>query len=338
LGRCAGGEPDLVSLVEMDTALHIAAEDGDVEEVITLVEEGADVEAADAGGWRVLHIAAADGHVEVARTLLEAGAHLEAQTARGSKPLYLAAQRGHVEVLRTLLEAGADVEAQAADGFRPLHVAAQDGHVEVARTLLEAGAGLEAQAAGSTPLDIAAQHGGVEVVRTLVAAGADLGAADGDGEKPLHLAALGGCAETIGALLELEVDIHDLTEDGRTALHCASSSEAVQALLEAGAYLHHRNIWGATPLCEAARHGYVPAVTALVQAGACPTASDAVWWIELIVKAIEGDEEAVTALAAAAEELTRRLEENGHFARTAVQIAELAHPAAEALRLALTRA
>ena len=112
----------------------------------------------------------------------------------------------------------------------------------------------------------------------------------------------------------------------------------MQSLLEAGADLHRRDICGATPLFEAARFGDVTAVTALVQAGACPDASDAVWWIDLIVKAVEGDEEAVTALVAAKGELTRRLNENGHFARTAVQMAELAHPAAEALRLALTRA
>jgi ankyrin repeat protein len=121
---------------------------------------------------------------------------------------------------------------------------------------------------------------------------------------------------------------------------CASSSEAVHSLLEAGADLHRRTTFGAPPLFEAARYGYVPAVTALVQAGACPNASDAVWWIELIVRAVQGDEEAVTALMAAAlmEELTFRLEENGHFARTALQIAELSHPADGALRLALTRA
>jgi ankyrin repeat protein len=35
-----------VALGEMDTALHIAAEDGDVGTVRQLVEEGADVEAA----------------------------------------------------------------------------------------------------------------------------------------------------------------------------------------------------------------------------------------------------------------------------------------------------
>ena len=76
----------------------------------------------------------------------------------------------------------------------------------------------------------------------------------------------------------------------------------------------------------------------MVQAGACPNASDAVWWIELIIRAVEGDAEAVTALVAASTERNRRLEENGQFARTAVQLADLAHPADEALRLALTRA
>ena len=38
-----------------------------------------------------------------------------------------------------------------------------------------------------------------------------------------------------------------------------------------------------------------------------------------------------------AEELTRRLNQNGHFARTAVQLAELSiHPQREQLRNALT--
>ena len=48
-------------------------------------------------------------------------------------------------------------------------------------------------------------------------------------------------------------------------------------------------------------------------------------------------EAAVTELVAAAEELTRRLNENGQFARTPVQVAELStHPQREELRHALT--
>ena len=53
--------------------------------------------------------------------------------------------------------------------------------------------------------------------------------------------------------------------------------------------------------------------------------------------AVNGDEAAVTELVAAAEELTRRLNQNSHFARTAVQLAELNnHPQREQLRNALT--
>jgi hypothetical protein len=54
---------------------------------------------------------------------------------------------------------------------------------------------------------------------------------------------------------------------------------------------------------------------------------------------VTGDEAAVTELVAAAEELTRRLNQNGHFARTAVQLAELStRPQRQQLRSALTAA
>jgi hypothetical protein len=80
-------------------------------------------------------------------------------------------------------------------------------------------------------------------------------------------------------------------------------------------------------------------VTALVQAGVRPDASDPVWWTSLFVKLAFGDEEVVTELVAAAEVLTLRMNENGHFARTPVQAAELSsHPQREELRHALTAA
>jgi hypothetical protein len=80
-------------------------------------------------------------------------------------------------------------------------------------------------------------------------------------------------------------------------------------------------------------------VTALMQAGARPDTSDSFWWTNLFVKLADGDEAALTELVAAAEEVTRRLNQNGHFTRTAVQLAELStHPQREELRHALTAA
>ena len=110
-------------------------------------------------------------------------------------------------------------------------------------------------------------------------------------------------------------------------------------LLEAGAELNRRNHVGDTPLFQAIHGGRAQAVTALVQAGARPYASDYIWWTKLFVDAVTGDEVAVTELVAASEELTRRLNQNNHFARTVVQLAELStHYQRQRLRSALTAA
>jgi hypothetical protein len=78
-------------------------------------------------------------------------------------------------------------------------------------------------------------------------------------------------------------------------------------------------------------------VTALVQAGARPEDSDGVWWTTLLVGAVTGDDAALTELTAASIELTRRMHENGHYARTAVQLAERStHAQREEVLYALT--
>jgi ankyrin repeat protein len=140
--------------------------------------------------------------------------------------------------------------------------------------------------------------------------------------------------EEARTLVQLGADLHAVNTRGDTALHVAKTTKTVACLLEAGAELNRRNHVGETPLFQAMHGGRVQAVTALVQAGACSYASDSVWWTKLFVDAVNGDEAAVTELVAAAEELTRRLNQNNHFARTAVQLAvELStHPRREQLR------
>jgi hypothetical protein len=216
--------------------------------------------------------------------------------------------------------------------------AIHNGNVTEVRRRVELGADVNVQN-GAGPLHWAAYHGKVEVATTLVELGADVHAAAADGWRPLHHAALNGRVEVLNMLVQLGADVHAVTTRGDTALHLASTPEAVACLLEAGAELNRRNTVGETPLFQAIHWGHVPAVTALVQAGACPYASDAFWWTRLFVGAVSGDEAAVTELVVAVAELTRRLNQNNHFARTAVQLAELSIlPQREQLRSALTTA
>jgi ankyrin repeat protein len=326
--------------IEVVMELLEAAADGDVAEVRWLVAQGVDVNVEDGNGARPLHWAAAHGHMELVTTLAELGADVHAAASVGQRPLHAAAFNGHVEVATTLVELGADVNVENAAGQRPLHLAVANGHVEVARTLVALGADVNAEDAdGARPLHHAAGNGQVEVLNTLVLLGADVHAAAADGGRPLHDAALGGHVEVLKTFAELGADMHAVTTRGNTALHVARNTEAVVWLLQAGAQLNRRNTVGDTPLFQAIHRGHVPAVTALMQAGACPYASDSVWWTRLIVDAVMGDEEALTELVAASPELTRRLNQNGHFARTAVQLAELSiHRQREQLRSALTAA
>ena len=221
--------------------------------------------------------------------------------------LLLAAEDGNVSEVRRLVAEGADVNMQGEGGWSPLHLAAGNGHVEVVATLVELGADVNVQTT--------------------------------DGWRPLHLAAQDGHVEVVTTLMQHGADVHAITINGDTALHCASSAAAVALLLQAGAELHRRNNKGNTPLYEVIQDGHASAVTALVQAGARPEASDGVWWNTLLVGAVTGDEAALTELIAASEELTRRMDENGQLARTAVQLAELStHAQREEVLAALTAA
>lgn len=157
-----------------------AAARGDLQALRALLEGGADPGVALGDGLTALHIAAEEGNVDMARLLLDAGADAEAKTRIGSyTPLHLAAGSAHLDVVEVLLRAGADVAGETTNsGATPLHLAARAMAGErVVRALLEHGAAVNAveSAAGQTPLMFAASYGRVGSVRQLLRHGADPG-------------------------------------------------------------------------------------------------------------------------------------------------------------------
>jgi len=78
----------------------------DLETVRTLIEQGADVNMAQAGGYTPLHQAAAAGLVEVTKILLEAGAKPGMRCDQGKTPAEYARERSHSGVLQQLENRG----------------------------------------------------------------------------------------------------------------------------------------------------------------------------------------------------------------------------------------
>jgi ankyrin repeat protein len=93
------------------TALHIAAERGNLRIVQLLLEHEVDVDVADASGCTALHYAARGAHAEVVALLLAEGADSEARDGEGRSPLHAAADAECESVIRLLAKDGADLNA-----------------------------------------------------------------------------------------------------------------------------------------------------------------------------------------------------------------------------------
>lgn len=155
-----------------------AASRGDTETVRQLLRNGADVNEAQGDGMTALHWAAENGDLAIAEMLIYAGINIDAGTRIGHyTPLHIASRAGDTDIVQALLDAGANADARTTNsGVMPIHLAAASGNPTAVTALLESGADVNARedAWGQTPLIFAASLNRVEVMKVLLDAGADL--------------------------------------------------------------------------------------------------------------------------------------------------------------------
>src|SRR5713101_1321137 len=118
----------LIDAAPAATAVVEAAMNGNRDAVRSLLKDGADVNTAQADGMTALHWAAQKGDVELAKILLYASANVRATTRIGGyTPLLIASRNGDVTMIRTLGESGADANNATANGTTALMLAAAAG-------------------------------------------------------------------------------------------------------------------------------------------------------------------------------------------------------------------
>jgi len=98
-----------------------AAGSGDEEALQQLMNQGADVNAKDAGENTALHLATKHGHKNIMHLLIAHGADVNAQNDYLSTPLHLTER--NMESIRILLEAGADPNMTDKDWNFPYYFA-----------------------------------------------------------------------------------------------------------------------------------------------------------------------------------------------------------------------
>jgi ankyrin repeat protein len=202
------------------TALHWAVQRDDADTATLLVNAGAKANATNRYGVAPLSVACTNGNVRLVDLLLKAGADPNTVRAGGETVLMTAARTGNVPTVQALLNHGAQVATRdPVHGQTALMWAAAENNTAAAQVLVKAGADVRARSTrGFTPLLFAVRAGHIEMARALLAAGADVNETLPNGIAPLLLAVINAKYELAAMLLDSGADPR-ADAVGWTALH-----------------------------------------------------------------------------------------------------------------------
>lgn len=235
--------------------VHAATEDNK-KYLLSLIEEGYDVNQPDDNGLPPLHWAVRLGKKENALILIANGAktdftdkdgrtiahwacastispeylrnyfgNLNAQDGRGETPLHWACRSGNVDAVTFLINNGCDANGTEKSNLTPLHYACIFQLKQSVKLLIKHGANVNSISnKGETALMLACRHGHTDLAKCLIKNGANAHIKNHKNATLLHAFAASNIknyrnSETLLSLiLSLGIDIESMNEDKQTAL------------------------------------------------------------------------------------------------------------------------
>jgi bla regulator protein blaR1 len=167
----------------LDRALYEAAEAGELQEIDSLVNAGAKVNAEIRGDGSPLIGAARRGQLAAVTRLLDRGADPNMPVAGDGNPLIMAAREGHTAVITLLLDRGARIDEVVPGDENALIQASGSGQLAAVKVLVSRGANVNARVWAEqrhlpgggewrSPLSVARRSRRAEVVSYLLSVGA----------------------------------------------------------------------------------------------------------------------------------------------------------------------
>ena len=254
---------------------------GDYDTVSWLIEQGVNVNYCDDDYFTAVHVAAEKGNLDVLKLLHEKGANIHQVSREGINSIMSASLAGgNCETVGWLIEKHVDVNYCTKEGFTAALFAAEEGQLDVLKLLHQNGANIDQVTnSGLNSIILASLGSGdCETVNWLIEQSVDKFHCTKKGATAIHYAARLNNIDLLEFFKNNDLKLTALDHLGNDALLWNTSMKGnemtVKWLIQEGLDVNHSNIDGVCGLHFAAYFGTLPVIKMLCSMDANINAQD----------------------------------------------------------------